>query len=94
MENLLTSATAKNNFRVEAISGISVAFRTQKAEGCNLKASNLLKRNSIPEISMENFLKFSKHQSNLVWSWNSVPLQPMNGEPATQLNGSFLKVLD
>ena len=78
------SATAKKNFIVGAISGISVILRTRKAKGCNLKDCNLLKRNFTAELFMKHFLTFSKHLSNIVWSANLVALQPVDGESPLQ----------
>ena len=90
-ENLLVSATAKKNFTVDVISGISVILRTCKAKGCNLKTCNLLERNSIAELFMKNFQKFSKYLSNIVWSFNLVELQPVDGESATALKCKFFE---
>ena len=73
------SATAKKNFTVGAISGISVILRTRKAKGCNL-----LKRNFTAELFMKHFLTFSKHLSNIVWSSNLAALQPVDGESPLQ----------
>ena len=90
-ENLLVSATVKKNFTVDAISGISVILRTCKAKGCNLKTCNLLERNSIAELFMKNFQKFSKHLSNIVWCFNLVELQPVDGGSATALKCKFFE---
>ena len=79
------SATAKKNFIVGAIAGISVILRTRKAKGCNLKDCNLLKKNFTAELFMKHFLTFSKHLSNIVWSSNLAALQPVNSESPTSV---------
>ena len=56
----------------------SVAAKKNFIEDCNLKVYNLLKRNSIAKLFMENILYFSKHLSSIVWSSNLAALQPRN----------------
>ena len=73
----------KKNFTVDPVSGISVILRTRKAKGCNSKACNLLKRNFVAELFMENIPKFLKQLSNIVWSSNLAALQALDGESAT-----------
>ena len=85
------SATAKKNFTVGAISGISVILRTRKAKGCHLRDCNLLKRNFTAELFMKHFLTFSKHLSNIVWCSNLVALQPVDGESSTPVKWKFFK---
>ena len=85
------SATAKKNFIVGAISGISIILRTRKAKGCNLKDCNFLKRNCTAELFMEHFLTFSKHLSNIGWSSNLVALQPLDGKSPTPVKWKFFE---
>ena len=85
------SATAKKDFRVGTISGISVILRTLKSKGCNLRNCNLLKKNFIAELFIKKFLTFSKHFSNIVWSSNLVALQPVDGESLTPLKWTFFQ---
>ena len=79
---------------VDAIWGISVILRTQKAKGHNLKACNLLKRNFMAELFMEYFPTFSKHLSNIVWSSNLVnlvALQPADFESTNPAKWKFFE---
>lgn len=55
---MLGSASEKWYFTVEVVSGISGIWKTRKAEGCNLKAFILLKRNPISEVFQEYFWIF------------------------------------
>ena len=41
---------------------------------------------------MENFPKFSKHLSNIVWGLNFVVLQSVNGESATSIKCKFFEI--
>ena len=84
-------ATAKKNFTVGAISGISVILRTLKAKGCNLRDCNLLKRNFTAELFMKHFLTFSKHLSNIVWSLNLVALQLVDDASSTPVKWKFFE---
>ena len=85
------SATAKKNFAVGTISGIYVTLRKRRAKGCNLRDCSLLKRNFIAELFMTNFLTFSKHLSNIVWSSNLVALQSVDGESSTLVKSKFFR---
>ena len=81
------SATAIQNFTVDATSGITEILRTRKAKGCNLKVCNLPRENSFHE----HFRTFPKHLSNIVWSLNLTALQTESGEPAASIKWKFFK---
>ena len=51
-----------------------------------------MKRNSITELYMENFAKFSKHLSNIVCSSNLVALEPVDGESATPIKWKLFEI--
>ena len=85
------SATAKMNFTVGAISGISVILRTGKAKACNLRGCNLPKKNFTAELFMKYFLTFSKHLSNIAQTSNLIALQPVNGESSIPVKWKFFE---
>ena len=85
------SATAKKNFTVGAISGISAILRKRKAKIYNLKGWSLLKRAFTAELFVKHFLTFSKHLSNIVWISNLVALQPVDNEAPTPMKWKFFE---